>query len=57
MNNIKNAITGIKGQFVSLKWHKTCSTYKNVTENIEKETQGIGSQEFSLGFCQGDGVV
>ena len=38
MNNIKNAITSIKGQFVSLKWHKTCSTYKNVTENIEKET-------------------
>ena len=48
MNNIKNAITGIKGQFVSLKWHKTCSTYKNVTENIEKETQAhsvrIGAQ-------------
>lgn len=48
MNNIKDVITNVKGQFVSLKWRKVCSTYKNVTENIEKETSAhsvrVGAQ-------------
>ena len=48
MNNIKNAITSIKGQFVSLKWHKTCSTYKNVTENIEKEEAMLNKTENNI---------
>ena len=33
-----NKLLGIKGQIVTLKWHKDCKTKKSVLEHIEKNT-------------------